>query len=59
MHRVRLADDELLQLAHDLIAALLHPIGQRDIIRRLEIDDLLRHTLHVGLSFSFQLPATS
>ena len=35
----------------DLIAAMLHPIGQRDVIRGLDIDHLLRHTLH-GASLS-------
>ena len=48
---VGLADDELLQLGDDLIAPVLHPIGQRDIIRRLDIDDLLRYTIHWGLAF--------
>ena len=60
MHGVCLADDQLLQLRDDLVAALLHPVGQRDIIGRLDIDDLLRHTIHLGLAFSvsYQLPAT-
>jgi hypothetical protein len=30
---------------------MLHPIGQRDIIRGLDIYDCLRHTLH-GASLS-------
>ena len=60
LHGVGLADDQLLQLRDDLIPALLHPVGQRHIIRRLDIDDLLRHTIHLGLAFSvsYQLPAT-
>jgi hypothetical protein len=48
---VTLTDDELLELRDDLIAAVLHPIGQRHVIRGLDIDDLLRHTLH-GASLS-------
>jgi hypothetical protein len=51
LHRVALADDELLELRDDLIAAVLHPIGQRHVIRRLDVHDLLRHTLH-GASLS-------
>ena len=49
LHRVLLADDELLQLSHDLVAAMLHPIGQRHVIRGLDIHHLLRYTLHGAL----------
>ena len=51
LDRVTLTDDELLELRDDLIAAVLHPVGQRDVIRGLDIDNLLRHTLH-GASLS-------
>ena len=51
LNRVILTDDELLELRDNLIAAVLHPVGQRDVIRGLDIDDLLRHTLH-GASLS-------
>ncbi len=51
LNGVTLTDDELLELRDNLIAAVLHPIGQRHVIRGLDIDDLLRHTLH-GASLS-------
>ena len=46
VHGVGLADDQLRQLTDDLVAPLLHSIGQRDVVRRLDIHNLLRHTLH-------------
>jgi formate-dependent nitrite reductase cytochrome c552 subunit len=47
-----LSDDELLEFRDDLVTALLHPVGQRDVIRGIEVHDLLRNTLHCGLAFS-------
>jgi hypothetical protein len=44
--RVGLSDDELAELGDDLIPSGLHPIRQRHIIRRLEIDDFLSDTVH-------------
>ena len=35
-----LADDELLQLVDDLLAAVLHPVGQRDVVLRHVLFDL-------------------
>ena len=34
---VLLPDDQLAQLADDLIAADLHPVGQRDVIGRIQV----------------------
>jgi hypothetical protein len=37
---VFLADDDLAQLAENLLAARLHPVRKLDVVRRIEIDDV-------------------
>ena len=58
---VVLADDQLAQLGHDLITAVLHPVGERDIVGSIQVHDFLRDTIHSVLTFRirFQLPAAS
>ena len=41
-----LADDDLLQLGDNLPPARVHPIGERDVIRRVEVDDVTDHWVH-------------
>ena len=38
-----LADDDLLQLGDDLLPAGVHPVGERDVVGRREIDDVTHH----------------
>jgi hypothetical protein len=45
-NRVVLTDDQLVELRDDLVAPLLHLVGQREIVRRLEIHHVLHHTVH-------------
>ena len=52
---VVLPDDQLAELGDDLVAAGLHPVGERDVVRRLQVHDFLRNTIHTAsLSLTIQ-----
>ena len=54
-----LPDDDLLQLGDDLPAARIHPVGERDIVGRLEINRVSHHRVHhplVRLNSRFPIP---
>ena len=54
-----LADDELLQLLDDALAAVLHPLGQRDIVLLHVLFDLRHETLQFVLSRQSQFSVTA
>ena len=51
-----LTDDDLFQLGDDLLTARIHAVGERDVVRRLQIDRFTHHRVHRCPSFVRQLP---
>ena len=44
-----LPDDDLAQLGEDLLPAGVHPVGQGDVIGRIQIHDVTDQWVHSGL----------